>query len=178
MGWTDVPLNQKGIEQAKKLSECLQSVNLEVIYSSPLSRTFETAKIVAAAKDIRIIQSDALKERNNGILEGSIAKIVFPDIYEQIDNPDFAPPKGESRNQLKRRVLEFIENLVRTSKKNIIGISTSNGAAMTILEEYVDRELPPMNMPNSSYYRLDWDGKNLKMNEPPDWLIARYSSVK
>ena len=175
MGWSDVPLNQRGIEEARKLSKDLQDVGLEVIYSSPLSRTLETAKIVARPNYVKIIQNDALKERNNGILEGTIAKIEFPDIYKKIDDPDFAPPGGESRNRHKCKVLNFIESIIITSEKNIIGISTSNGAAMTILEEYIDRELPPMNMPNASYYRLDWDGKKLAMNEMPDWLAARYA---
>jgi broad specificity phosphatase PhoE len=176
MGWLDVPLNQNGIEQAKKLAESLKDAGLEIIYSSPLSRTLETAKIVAGAKNIEIIQNDALKERNNGILEGSIANIEFPDICKKIDNPDFAPPGGgESRSQLRARALNFIKDIIKTSDKNIIGISTHNGVALTILIEYIGRELPPMNMPNSSYYRLDWDGEKLQMNGMPDWLSARYA---
>ncbi len=177
MGWSDVPLNQTGIDQAKKLSKDLQAVRLEVIYSSPLSRTLETAKIVAEPNKVEIIQDGALNERNNGILEGTIPKLEFPDIYhKKTTDPDFViPGGGESINQHKRRVLDFMENITKISGANIIGISTSNGVAMSILEEYFDKELPTMNMPNSSYYSLDYDGQKLTLKEMPNWLVARYT---
>jgi len=176
MGWSDVLLNDNGRTQATKLSEILQNVGLEIIYSSPSSRTFETAEIVAQPNNTKIITNDALRERNNGILEGSIAKIEFPDIYKKIDNPDFVVPGGESRNQHKNRVLDAIDNIIKTTEQKVIGISTSNGTARIILEESIGRELPPFNIPNSSYYRLDWDGKNFKLNEVPEWLETMYAT--
>lgn len=170
MGWSDVPLNDNGRAQAERLASDLQKAGLEIIYSSPLSRTFETAEIVARPNNIKIVTNDALKERNNGILEGHIARIEFPDIYDGMADPNFAPPGGESTNQLKNRVLDAMDNIIKTSEQNTIGISTSNAAARVILEKFIDMELPPFNLPNSAYFRLDWDGKTLKMNEVPKWL--------
>jgi len=174
MGWTDVPLNDNGRAQAGRLSKTLQGTGLEIIYSSPLSRTFETAKIVAEPNNTEIMQNDALKERNNGIIEGSIPRIDFPDFDKKMDDPDFAPPGGESTNQLRSRVLAAIDDIIKNSDKKIIGISTSNGVAMIILKKFAAQEPPRTNMPNSEYYRLDWDGENLKMNETPQWLDAAY----
>lgn len=44
-GITDVPLNEKGREQAKKLANSLERV--DAIYSSPLKRSLETAEEIA-----------------------------------------------------------------------------------------------------------------------------------
>lgn len=44
-GIADVPLNEKGKDQAKKLAERLKRV--DAIYSSPLKRCLETAREIA-----------------------------------------------------------------------------------------------------------------------------------
>ncbi|MDR2933843.1 MAG: histidine phosphatase family protein [Rickettsiales bacterium] len=167
--WSNIPLNQTGILQAENLSKVLKNIDLEIIYSSPILRALETAKIVAKNCNIKIITNDALKERNNGILVGSIIKKDFPYIYKKIgENRDYTPPKGESLNQLKHRVINFIENIVQTSDKNIIGICTHNGVAMEILETYSDVKTIGFYIPNTSYYKLIWNGKSFKVNDHPE----------
>ncbi|MCL2737311.1 MAG: histidine phosphatase family protein [Alphaproteobacteria bacterium] len=144
MGWADIPLNGTGREQANKLAEDLQNVGLEVIYSSPSSRCIETAQIVAKFNNVKIIMDNSLQERN---ISG-----------------------GESMTRHEQRVIPAINNIIKTSAHNIMGISTSNGTALWILENVLGRELPPFNIPNAGYYCLDWDGENLKLSEVPEWL--------
>ena len=66
-GWTDSPLTAKGRQQARDLSEALQGVHLDAIYSSTLSRSRDTAVIVAARR--RVESLPELRERNSGRFE-------------------------------------------------------------------------------------------------------------
>ena len=63
------PLNEKGKSQAKKTKEKLEGIKFDKVFSSPLKRALETAKIIADEPidiDYRII------ERCNGQLEGKL----------------------------------------------------------------------------------------------------------
>ncbi len=66
-GHVDIPLNDKGRLDAKGAKDKLKDVKFDIVYSSPLSRAYETAKIIT---DHDIIIDERLIERGNGKLEG------------------------------------------------------------------------------------------------------------
>lgn len=73
-GWSDVPLTQKGLEQAHAVAETIRrdAFTFDLVVSSPLSRAFDTATIVAQANDYPvedILVIDELKEKSSGQLE-------------------------------------------------------------------------------------------------------------
>jgi len=45
-GWVDVPLSEKGIEEAQKAGVVIENINFDIIYVSTLIRALETAMIV------------------------------------------------------------------------------------------------------------------------------------
>lgn len=47
-GWSDIPLNNEGIEDANRLADRLYSEDWDIIYSSDLLRAHQTANIIAA----------------------------------------------------------------------------------------------------------------------------------
>ena len=55
-------LNSTGIAQAKKLSKFLIDKNIDVVYSSPLKRAVDTAKMAINKTDVEIITDDRLTE--------------------------------------------------------------------------------------------------------------------
>ena len=67
-GWTDIPLNENGIEQAEKLGERLAGYTFEAVFSSPLARALETCRI-GGLGDAVIVDPD-LQEWNYGEFEG------------------------------------------------------------------------------------------------------------
>jgi broad specificity phosphatase PhoE len=184
-GWIDIPLNNAGIEQANNLANALESIGLDVIYSSPLSRTFETAKIVAKSNNSKILTNNDLIERNCGVLSGKIVRTTSDPSRVQMDfsqdlivmpaslmqDPDFVPENGESRNDSTARMLAAMLDIAKTSDNKKIGISTHGGIAIRAMAEFTDFELPAV-MPNAAYFRLDWDGEKLSLNEPPEWIIS------
>jgi probable phosphoglycerate mutase len=52
-GWTDSPITEKGHKQAELVAKRLKDVNIDVLYSSSLKRTLQTAQYIA---DVKIFQ--------------------------------------------------------------------------------------------------------------------------
>lgn len=72
MGQKDIPLNEKGVEQAKHAAKTLKNINFTLILSSPLIRAYKTAEIISAQVHKPIIIMEGLKECSLGIREGDI----------------------------------------------------------------------------------------------------------
>lgn len=47
MGRLEIPLNRKGILQARRVARILPQLELDAIYTSPLKRAVQTARIAA-----------------------------------------------------------------------------------------------------------------------------------
>ena len=71
-GCTDIALSQDGIKQAEALRDRLKG-DFDYIYSSPLMRANETAKILASEynKEVEVVQD--IREINFGEWEGVVA---------------------------------------------------------------------------------------------------------
>ena len=71
-GQMDFPLSEKGRQQAGMAGLALSRETFDGLYSSPLSRAFETASIIGARSGFKgeIVPVEGLTERSGGILEG------------------------------------------------------------------------------------------------------------
>lgn len=67
-GWTDVPLTERGREQAAALAEPLQGIAFAAVLCSPLGRARETLRLARPDLDPELL--DDLRERNYGVAEG------------------------------------------------------------------------------------------------------------
>jgi len=110
-GQQNIDLTQKGIKQAEKLAKRLNNQEIDAIYSSDLSRAYETAKIVRAENKINIVKLKELREIKFGPWEGL-------DIEEIINN------YGEeyklwlkTPHKLKLEKVETVEELKERAKK-------------------------------------------------------------
>ncbi|MBO6113915.1 MAG: histidine phosphatase family protein [Lachnospiraceae bacterium] len=70
-GGVDIELNDFGRELAIKTGEGLRNTPIDLIYSSPLKRAYETAELIRGDRDIEIIKDDRIKEISFGHYEGS-----------------------------------------------------------------------------------------------------------
>ena len=93
-GRDDTLLTELGRKQAAKLRErfTFEGYQPSHIYSSPLSRTLETAQIASSAWDIPIVQVDDLMETDIGVFAGK----TWQDIEEQM--PEIAREFALNRN--------------------------------------------------------------------------------
>ncbi|MFH1173105.1 MAG: histidine phosphatase family protein [bacterium] len=72
-GWRDTSLTELGRNGAYKTAEKLEDKNIQVIYSSPLKRAKETARIIADELGIAEVQiASDLIERNFGVMTGKL----------------------------------------------------------------------------------------------------------
>lgn len=138
-GRLDSPLTQKGQKQAaengEKLRSLIQRDEIKVI-SSPLGRTFETAKIIASKIEIdpeSIEVDERLKELSYGDWEGMTkADIRCNDIsrYKSRikDRWNVPPPGGESYQDVAKRLDSWLNEL-----KGETIIAVSHGCAGRIL---------------------------------------------
>ncbi len=131
-GRSDIPLNEEGIEQAEKAADLLSGVTFEHVFSSPLIRAVQTARIIAPNN--RVTVDDRLIEMDYGPYEGidllnppQELRTFFSDF---IHNP--APEGMEPLSSVVARAGEFLED-IRELPGNIL-ISTHAIAMKGILE--------------------------------------------
>lgn len=71
-GSTDIPLDEEGVEQARKLGLRLADEQWDLIYTSHLSRAKRTGQIIAAQLGITdIFEDERLREISGGQTEGT-----------------------------------------------------------------------------------------------------------
>lgn len=119
-GQIDIALNDKGHWQAARLGEALADEAIARIYTSDLSRAHATAQAIArkiSNPAAAMVQPHpGLRERGFGIFEGRThAQIaqqwpVENQRWKQRD-PHFAPPGGETPEQLRDRVARTLAEL-------------------------------------------------------------------
>jgi len=116
-GSTGVDLSDEGRRQVQCLADRLAGVPFQSIYTSPLSRTRETAEILAARVGGAVRVRDGLREidhgRWEGLTEGEV-KARYPSEYEAwlADPFSFAPEEGESGLGVLARALPVVREIV------------------------------------------------------------------
>jgi broad specificity phosphatase PhoE len=139
-GHTDTPLSHEGRLQAQALAKYLKKAKVDLVYSSPLSRALETAKIVFPERGI--IQDDCLRELNFGDFEG----------FTQLENVQHeqwawwfadpfkrAAPNGESYEALRLRAVAWMESL--PEDKHSVAF-THSGTIQMLLSHVLGVEYP------------------------------------
>lgn len=117
-GRSDTPLNQNGIDQATAMSGMLKNESITSIYTSPLSRAFETANIIKALHPQTLVIEEAdFIEMDLGEFDGVEAKTWAK------ENPDFMKnwwenpgsvkmPGGESLEEVQNRAVRALNRTV------------------------------------------------------------------
>ncbi|MDD3735335.1 MAG: histidine phosphatase family protein [Candidatus Pacebacteria bacterium] len=118
------PLTKKGISQAEKIGKNLKDKNIDLIFSSPVQRCRETAQIISKIVKKPVIFDERLREINPGIYESK--SIIRYTMYFKNEKERFykKPHGGESREDVKKRVADFYNEIIKKyPKKNILIIS-------------------------------------------------------
>jgi broad specificity phosphatase PhoE len=125
LGRSDPPLTSLGEEQSTRVAAVLAREAPAAIVSSPLLRARATADAIAGATGVEVEIDERLIEINYGEWEGlSFAELPEGAIGEWRRNPSFAPPGGESLEQVGARVGAFAaEMLERAGDQVIVAVS-------------------------------------------------------
>jgi len=176
---TPFPLTKKGHEEIAKTLTELSSSDIDLIITSPLLRTKETALIVAKAlgsDEKSILEDERLIDLHTGELEGKSIDEYHSFYKNDMDRFTVAPKGGETWTDLCKRIGEFLYELEEkyTGKKILI---ISHGDPIMIMESlaqgfsresalahfkntpYVQtaeaRKLPFVALPHNENYELD-----------------------
>ncbi len=137
IGHTDEELSTEGIEQIKQMKEDYKYPDVEAIFSSPLKRCTQTAKLIYPNCDPIII--DGFIEYNFGEFEGKSAEEleshpVFPDWLA--GKKGVSPPFGESNEDFSQRIaqtmVKVIDGVIQSGITKT-AIVTHGGVIMALL---------------------------------------------
>lgn len=116
-GHKDVELSELGRKQAADLKERLKDIKFDIVFTSALKRSIDTAKI-AFGGEWSVISDARLNEINYGDYNGAKSEIVHPMRVEHIEIPF---PNGESYNQRLEMMKEFLAEIKeKYPDKNIL----------------------------------------------------------
>jgi alpha-ribazole phosphatase len=110
-GHSDRPLTAEGRRQAEALAELVGHEHVDAIFSSPLIRALETAKIVASRTGLDVTELDDLREVDTGSWSGlSRAEVRerFPAGFERWIAGGSGWEDGETYEEMGERVLRAI----------------------------------------------------------------------
>jgi broad specificity phosphatase PhoE len=116
-GAVGVDLSDEGRHQVRRLAERIADDGIRAVYTSPLSRTVETAEILARPHRLSLVRRDGLREIGHGRWEGLTRREVeerFAEEYAswETDPFTFAPEGGESGLGVLARALPVIREIV------------------------------------------------------------------
>ena len=184
-GWKDVPLTEKGVNEAKNAGLLIKKNNVKIdkVFSSVLERANKTAEIAIKASEIVnlykngsfIYEKDQrLNERDYGDLVGlnkaeTANKFGKEQVHIWRRSYDIPPPNGESLKDVVNRVSPYFTEIIEPfilDKKNVLIAAHGNSlrAIMIKVGMYKPEEISSIELPTGSPLCLDYDNGQLKQH--------------
>jgi broad specificity phosphatase PhoE len=150
-GRTDIPLTEKGRQQAELVHQQLKDISFDGVYSSPLQRAFNTAQIASGRNDVQKV--DRLIEADFGLWEGKTRE-EFVSENELLWTSWMSDPAntkagstGESASSIISRVDDFFQSMIKKHLHGNIMVVAHNGVNRLYLAH-------KLGMPLKNYRKL------------------------
>ena len=134
-GWSDSPLTEKGRRQADLLARRSGELSPSSLWSSPLPRALNTARVIAGELGLEVRILDDLRELNCGRWEGMPFRRVREEDREHYErwksDPDVACPGGESFNQVTERMERAVREISKDDPSSPLIVS--HGTAIRLI---------------------------------------------
>jgi glucosyl-3-phosphoglycerate phosphatase len=133
-GQADVPLDQMGYEQAGRAAEVLASYQPSALYSSDLSRCYQTAELLAQRAGLEITTDKRLREIHVGSWEGLLGeeiKAADPELAGRLWAGEDVrrSPTGESPSEVAERVHEALTEIAEAAEDHSTVVVVTHGLA-------------------------------------------------
>ena len=124
-----VDLTQVGIQQAEQSGKMLESLNISAIYSSPIDRALQTAKIVGNHCDLEPVTDDRLIELDMG----KFTKMPYDEIFAKHGNVFLKFYEGseevsengvETFAKVQKRVFDMVDFVINKHKNENVVLVT------------------------------------------------------
>lgn len=155
-GYSDIPLDDEGLEQARKLGSRLAGQPWDIVCSSHLIRARQTAAVLAEQLGIDTIWQDTrIGEAGGGLIEGTTEE-------ERLEKwgPDWKLQDlgMETNASVLERGMSFLNELIATEKGKQIIIVTHGSFIRQMLAHLLPHLPPPPPMKNTSITHLELAG--------------------
>ena len=127
------PLTKKGKEEVFGTVKKIKNKKIDLIFSSDLLRTKESAEIISKETGAKIIFDKRLREYNVGVFNGKNPKLAWDYLNKKKNLIKAKLPKGESLINIRKRMYNFLKEINEKYRKMNILI-VSHELPLTILE--------------------------------------------
>ena len=174
-GTIDVPLNARGLAQARALAARLRGVRFDAAYCSALGRARRTAALVLAGRRVPALEEPAFNEMSYGRWQGSTRTQLTrddPALAGRWDGDPWAVtfPEGESLADVGRRAVAAWQRVVAAHAGATVLVSAHGHVNRVLLVHAL--ALPRdrfwrIAQPNGACLVLDCDAAGLAAAAPP-----------
>ncbi len=162
----DYKLTEKGVEQAKQAAEFLLDSKAEAIFSSPVYRAYQTAKIIGEKLSLEVMKDERLREVELGNLRNRPTKEIFendPDWFMEYFNSETVYGL-EKYQKIRERMLDFVKNTFEQGYTKVIAVSHLEPirALLTLPLNVNGREVRKIEIHNASISTMRFEDPDLK----------------
>lgn len=150
LGRLDIGLNEKGLEQARRVVDFFRGIELKAVYCSPLKRCLQTAAPVAEAQGLQVEVMDGLMEVDMGEWDGRSIRELFEKEGEAVGNwmrnpSSVAIPGGEDFAAVRERVMAAVDRITTLNPgRDHVLVVTHGGPIRGVLCEALRMDLDSM----------------------------------
>jgi probable phosphoglycerate mutase len=153
MGASNEDISELGYRQVRSLARRLAALSVSAVYTSPLQRTLNTAKVLAGSFGVEPQVNGYLIEIGLGDWQGLHRDEIqerWPELWKQsrVDPSHITLPGGESFQQVRERAADAFEQIVAGHQDGLV-IIVSHDAVIRMLVAHV------LGAPTSVYRRLE-----------------------
>jgi phosphoserine phosphatase len=126
-GQANPPLNEEGIRQGQRLARKLEGAGLDALYTSPLSRASQTARIISDHLGVPLYSDSRFMEIHQGEWQERLRSEIqslYPDLFKRWETEpwEVCPPNGETLRQVQERVEQAVDEIISRHTDETIGI--------------------------------------------------------
>jgi probable phosphoglycerate mutase len=180
-GHTDIPLNTKGVLQARQMAQALKNIKLlfDVLYTSDLKRAADTANAIVELFGVEAKVDIALRERHFGALQGLTiqeAPLLQPVIWQAHIARDLEHELegGESITQFALRVQTTLDKIQEQHSGKTI-LLVSHGGTLDMMYRIASKQALTTervaSVPNAS---LNW----ITHRQGDGWSVEKWADIR
>jgi probable phosphoglycerate mutase len=162
-GQLDIPLSDVGLAQARALALALAAESFSAIYSSDLTRAWQTAQPSADRLGLGVSLDPNLRERHYGVFQNMTyaeARERMPEDYARFRarDPDYDFANGESLARFNERTLACVRSLINKHEGENLLVFTHGGVLEMIYRHATGRGLSTardFEIPNAAFNRIE-----------------------
>ncbi len=170
-GHIDVPLNDTGFEQARRVAEHLAGEAVDQLVSSDLLRTRQTAQPSSLQLGLEPLHDAGLREQAFGVVDGMRADAIqkqFPQEWARFAgfDADYAFAGGETTRAFHTRVIAALQRLTRARGGQRLVVVTHGGVLDMVYRSAMGLPLsgPRQSaIPNGGISRVRMQGRTVEI---------------